>query len=84
MRVENIVTSEILEFDDNTSPEYALFYAQCVENEHLASWFFNMVHDNKLAEVKKKIKLYYGELTISSGDWYYRKTTGTYPASILE
>ena len=84
VRVENIVTNKSLEFDDHTCPEYALLYANCVEDDNLASWFFNKLHDKKLDDVKKKFRLFHGKLTISCGDWYFRKTSGVYPGQILE
>ena len=84
LKIENIVTGQELWFDEHTDPVYALLYAQCVEDDNLASWFFSKVQDNLIDDVKKKIKVYNGKLTISSGDWFYRKTDGMYPGSVLE
>ena len=73
MKVENIVNGNVLDFDDNTDADYALLYANCVEDDNLASWFFSKVMENKLKDVKKKFRIYHGKLTVSCGDWFYRK-----------
>ena len=70
--VKNLMTDAILEFDDNTDIEYALLYANCVEDGNLASWFFAKVQDNKLDDVKKKFRIYHGKKTISCGDWFFK------------
>ena len=84
LKIENIITGQEIYFDDNTDPVYALLYAQCTEDNHLASWFFSKVKENKIEEIRKKIKVYNGKLSISSGDWFYRKTDGVFPGSVLE
>lgn len=73
MKVENIVNGQVLEFDDNTDVDYALLYANCVEDNNLASWFFSKVHSKRIGEVKKKFRIYHGKITVSCGDWFYRK-----------
>lgn len=72
--VHNVMTDQRLSFDEHTDPEYALLYAQCVEDNKLASWFFEKVRSDRIDDVKSRFKIYRGKLTISSGDWYYRKT----------
>lgn len=71
--VKNVMTDATLEFDDVTSIDYALLYANCVEDNNLASWFFGKVQDNKLDDVKRKFKIWHGKKSISCGDWSFRK-----------
>lgn len=69
IKITNVVTDEILEFDVLTCPDYAVMYGHCVESNKLASWFFSASPDER----KKTLKVYNGKKTISCGDWVYRK-----------
>lgn len=72
IKITNVLTDIYMEFDEHTDIDYALLYANCVEDNNLASWFFAKVQSNKIEDVKRKFRIYHGKKTISCGDWVYR------------
>ena len=69
----NLATGEEMTFDRVTTPEYAVAYGYCQEN-NLLSWFFASVHD--AAEQKRatplwreKLEFIYGQRSVACGNW---------------
>ena len=72
IKITNVLTDVVMDFDEHTDIDYALLYANCAEDNNLASWFFAKVQSNKIEDVKRKFRIHHGKKTISCGDWVYR------------
>lgn len=64
----NVLTDEEYSFDENTTPEWAVAYAYCAEN-NLLSWLFGMAQGLKAVEAYKAIGVRVGRRTVGCGDW---------------
>lgn len=70
LKVFNLTTDAELHFDAHTTPEYAVRYAYCTEQQpELASWFFSRWQDTEREEIEARLPLTIGLVSIACGDW---------------
>lgn len=69
----NLATGAELEFDDATTPEYAVAYGHYVESLRMASWFFNThmgsFDTNDAPEWLTRGGFIRGKCCVALGDW---------------
>ena len=64
----NALTDQEVIFDDRTSPEYAVAYAYCEENNLMSTLLYHC-HALTLPEFYKTLPMIYGKQSVGCGDW---------------
>jgi len=76
MKAFNLHTNQEIHFDASTTPEWAVAYGYCAEN-NLMSALFKSAQDKKFPEFLKTLPTTRGQVSIACGDWAASLVTPT-------
>lgn len=68
MKARNMLNDTVLEFDEATTPEWAVAYAYC-EEHNLASALFASAHEQRFGEFFATLPAVQNNNYVQCGDW---------------
>ena len=68
IKTYNLKTDEVQEFDEETSPEWAVAFAYCEQNNRL-SWLYRYQQKNELTKAYALLPMRTGPRSVACGDW---------------
>lgn len=75
----NLNSDTVYQFDDATTPLWAVCYAYCADNDQLHELFVS-AHNNTFLEFSKTLPVTVGQCSIACGDWAApTSTTNVHP-----
>ena len=68
VNVHNLATDEVISFDRQTEPTYAVRYGYCYEHDRLP-WLFTKIMNGEWNEIALELPVEVGKVSVMCGNW---------------